>query len=63
MFMTESLTVVRAGGYFTGILNINDEDVTLFLPILELEECKIENKTINLDTFVAQGCSDAGSPL
>ena len=36
------------------MLNMNAE-FSLFLPIVDLEECEIETNTIQVDTFVAQG--------
>ena len=53
--MAETLTVVREGGCLTSILNMNDEEISLSLPIVNLEECEIETNTIQVDTFVAQG--------
>ena len=55
IIMAETLTAVREGGCLTSILNMNDEDVSLSLPIVDLEECEIESNTIQVDTFVAQG--------
>jgi hypothetical protein len=55
IIMAETLTVVREGGCLTSILNMNDEEVSLPLPTVELEECKIENNAIQVDTFVAHG--------
>ena len=52
--MAETLTVVREEGYLTSVLNINDE-VSVSLPIVGLEECEIEANTIQVDTFIAQG--------
>jgi len=34
---------------------VNDEEVSLSLPIVDLEKCEIETNTIQVDTFVAQG--------
>jgi len=52
--MAETLTVVREEGCLTSVLNINDE-VSVSLPIVGLEECEIEANTIQVDTFIAQG--------
>jgi len=53
--MAETLTVVREGGCLTSILNMNDEDVSLSLPLVNLEECNIEDKAIEEDMFLVQG--------
>jgi len=55
VIIAETLTVVRDGGCLTSILNMNDEEVSLPLPIVELEECEGEFNTIQVDTFIAQG--------
>jgi len=34
---------------------MNDEEVSLPLPVVELEECEGEFNTIQVDTFIAQG--------
>ena len=34
---------------------MNDDEVSLSLPVVDLEECEIESNTIQVDTFVAQG--------
>jgi hypothetical protein len=45
IIMAETLTVVQEGGCLTSILNMNDE-VSVSLPIVDLEECEIETNTI-----------------
>jgi len=55
VIIAETLTVVRDGGCLTSILNMNDEEVSLLLPVVELEECEGEFNTIQVDTFTAQG--------
>jgi len=55
VIMAETLTVVREGGCLTSILNMNDEDVSLSLPLVNLEECNIEDKAIEEDMFLVQG--------
>lgn len=45
----------RDGGCLTSILNMNDEEVSLPLPVVELEECEGEFDPIQVDTFIAQG--------
>jgi hypothetical protein len=50
IMMAETLTVVREGGCLTSILNMN-EDVSLSLPLVNLEECNIEDKAIEIDMF------------
>jgi hypothetical protein len=52
--MAETLTVVREGACHTSILNMNDEEVILSLPVVVLEECDVQNKAIHVETFVAQ---------
>jgi len=42
VIIAETLTVVRDGGCLTSILNMNDEEVSLPLPVVELEECEGE---------------------
>ena len=54
IIMAETQTVVRDGGCLTSILNMNDE-VSLSLPIVDLEEYESEFNTIQVDTFVEQG--------
>ena len=34
---------------------MNDEEVNLSLPIVELEDCDSEFNTIQVDTFIAEG--------
>ena len=51
--MAETLTVVREGNCLTSILNMND--VSLSLPLVNLEECNIEDKAIEVDMFLVQG--------
>jgi len=34
---------------------MNDEEVSLSLPVVELEECDGDFNTIQIDTFIAQG--------
>ena len=46
---------MRDGGCLTSILKLNDEEVSLSLPIVELEECDNEFNTIEIDTFIARG--------
>lgn len=53
--MAETLTVVREGGCLTSILNMNDEEVSVTLPVVNLEECETEVKAIEVDNFIAQG--------
>ena len=53
--MVQDLTVVREGGFLTSILNMNDEEVSLSLPIADLEECEIETNPTQVVNFVAQG--------
>jgi hypothetical protein len=53
--MAETLTVVREGGCLTSILNMNDEEVSVTLPIVDLEECEIENNAMQIDNFIAEG--------
>ena len=55
IIMAEALTVVRDGGGLTSILNMNDEEVSLSLPIVVLEEYESECNTIQVDNFVEQG--------
>jgi hypothetical protein len=55
IIIAESLTAVREGGCLTSLLNMNDEEVSLSLAVVGLEECEIERTTIQVDTFVAQG--------
>ena len=55
IIMAETLTVVGEGGCLTSILKMNDEEISLSLPIVDLEECEIETNTIQVDTSVAQG--------
>jgi hypothetical protein len=52
--MAETLSVVREGGCLTSILNMN-EDVSLSLPLVNLEECNIEYNAIEVDIFLVQG--------
>ena len=54
VIMAETLTVVREGGCLTSILNMNDEDISLFLPLVNLEECNIEDNAIEVDKFLVQ---------
>ena len=42
--MAETLTVVREGGCLTSILNMYDEDVSLSLPLVNLEELTLKIK-------------------
>ena len=61
VIIAETLTAVRDGGCITSILNMNDEEVSLPLPVVELEYCEGEFNTIQVDTFIAQGavsCED-----
>jgi hypothetical protein len=51
ILMAEALTVVREGSCLTSMLNMNDEDVSLSLPLVNLEECNIEDKEIEVDMF------------
>jgi hypothetical protein len=51
--MVETLTVVREEGCRTSILNMNYEDVSLSLPLVNLEECNIEDKAVEVDMFVS----------
>ena len=53
--MSGTLTVVRERGCLASILNINDEEVSLSLAVLDLEKCEGEFNTIEIDTFVARG--------
>jgi hypothetical protein len=55
IIMAETITAVREGGCLTSLLNMNDEEVSLSLPVVGLEECEIDSNTIQVDTFVAQG--------
>ena len=55
IIMTETLTAVREERCLTSILNVNDEEVSLSLPVVDLEECEIESNTIQVDNFVVQG--------
>jgi hypothetical protein len=41
IIMPETRTVVREGGCLTSVLNMKYEDVSLSLPIVDLEECEI----------------------
>jgi len=34
---------------------MNDEDVSLSLPLVNLEECNIQDKAIEVDMFLVQG--------
>jgi len=52
--MAVILTVVQGRGCLTIILNMSDE-VSVSLPIVDLEDCEIETNTIQVDTFVTQG--------
>jgi hypothetical protein len=55
IIIAETLTVVRGGGCLTSILSMNDEEVNLSLPVVDLAECDIQNNAIHVDTFLAQG--------
>jgi hypothetical protein len=52
--MAKTLTVIREGKCLTSILNMNDE-VSVSLPIVDLEECEFETNTVQVANFVAQG--------
>ena len=40
VIIAETLTEVQDGGCLISILNMNDEEVSLHLPVVELEECE-----------------------
>jgi hypothetical protein len=50
VMMAKTLTVVRERGCLTSILNMNDEDVSLSIPLVNLEE--VEDKAIEVDMFL-----------
>jgi hypothetical protein len=52
--MAETLAVLREGGCLNRIWNMNYE-VTVSLPIVDIEECEIETKPTQVVNFVARG--------
>ena len=52
--MAASLTVLGEGGCFNSIWNMNDE-VSVSLRVVDLEECEIETNPTHVDNFVTQG--------
>ena len=63
IIMAETLTVVREGGCLTSILNMNDEEVSVSLPVVTLEECDVQSNAIRVEMFVAQGAVTKESRL
>ena len=53
VIIAETLSLVRDGECLTSIINMNDEEGSLPLPVVELEECEGEFDTIEIDKFIA----------
>jgi hypothetical protein len=49
--IAKTLTIVREGGCLTRNLYMNDEGVSLPLPLVNVKECNIEDKGIEVDMF------------